>query len=192
MTIPETATAASQTGTDGTDIIDEGPTRKAVDPFDIGGGHVNPNKAINPGLVYNTSMEDYIQFLCSMGCSNPSIGRLTKTRTNCTRDSHFQLNLNLPSIIIPNLKKTVTVMRTVTNVGHINSVYKAVVQAPPGIKMAVEPQILSFNLTTPILSFKVRFFSTQTVYGDYKFGSLTWTNGKHFVRSPIAIRRNQI
>ncbi|KAL6348864.1 hypothetical protein AAG906_033520 [Vitis piasezkii] len=181
-------TSASQTGTDGMDIIEEGPTRKAADPFDIGGGHVNPNKALKPGLIYNISMEDYIQFLCSMGYSNPSIGRLTKTTTNCTRGSHFQLNLNLPSITIPNLKKKVTVMRTVTNVGHINSVYKAEVQAPYGIKMAVEPHILSFNLTTQFLPFKVTFFSTQTVHGDYKFGSLTWTDGEHFVRSPIAIR----
>lgn len=188
VSIHETAIVASQTGTDGMDIIEEGPTRKAADPFDIGGGHVNPNKALKPGLIYNISMEDYIQFLCSMGYSNPSIGRLTKTTTNCTRGSHFQLNLNLPSITIPNLKKKVTVMRTVTNVGHINSVYKAEVQAPYGIKMAVEPHILSFNLTTQFLPFKVTFFSTQTVHGDYKFGSLTWTDGEHFVRSPIAIR----
>lgn len=170
------------------DIIEEGRTRKAADPFDIGGGHVNPQKALNPGLIYNISMEDYTHFLCSMGYSNPSIGRLTKTRVNCSRDGHFLLNLNLPSITIPNLKKTVTVTRTVTNVGDSSSVYNAVLQAPHGIKMVVQPQILSFNLTTQILPFKVTFFSTQTVNGDYKFGSLTWTDGKHFIRSPIAIR----
>ncbi|KAK9275017.1 hypothetical protein L1049_022275 [Liquidambar formosana] len=99
-------TTASQTGTDGMDIIEEGSTRKAADPFDIGGGHVNPNKALNPGLIYDISREDYILFLCSLGYSNPSITILTNTTTNCMKNSHFELNLNLPSITIPNLKKT--------------------------------------------------------------------------------------
>ncbi|CAB4280329.1 unnamed protein product [Prunus armeniaca] len=178
---------ASQTGTDGTSISAEGLTRKEADPFDIGGGHVDPNKAIDPGLIFDASTEDYIQFLCSLGYSSASITRLTKTNINCITKTHG-VNLNLPSITIPNLKRTATVTRTVTNVGHINSKYKALVQAPPGIKMTVEPQTLSFNITTQILPFKVTFFTTQKLHGDYKFGSLTWTDGEHLVRSPIAIR----
>ncbi|KAG2676907.1 hypothetical protein I3760_12G073300 [Carya illinoinensis] len=181
-------TTASQIGIDGTSISEDGPNRKATDPFDIGGGHVNPNKAVDPGLIYNISANDYVQFLCSMGYSNASITSLIKTTINCAEESHFGLNLNLPSITIPNLKRTVTVTRTVTNVGYFTSVYKVAVQAPYGIKMAVKPQTLSFNSTTQILSFKVTFFSTQKLYGDYKFGSLTWTDGKHLVRIPIAVR----
>ncbi|KAK1565788.1 hypothetical protein Q3G72_035129 [Acer saccharum] len=42
-------TTASQFGTDGMNIFEEGPTHKEADPFDMGGGHVNPNKAMNPG-----------------------------------------------------------------------------------------------------------------------------------------------
>lgn len=180
--------AASQIGTDGTSISEDGPNRKATDPFDIGGGHVNPNKAVDPGLIYNISANDYVQFLCSMGYSSASITSLIKTTINCAGESHFGLNLNLPSITIPNLKRTVTVTRTVTNVGYFTSVYKVAVQAPYGMKMTVKPQTLSFNSTTQILSFKVTFFSTQKLHGDYKFGSLTWTDGKHLVRIPIAVR----
>lgn len=179
--------AASQTGTDGTSISANGPARKEADPFDIGGGHVDPNKAMDPGLIFNASTYDYIQFLCSLGYSSASLAGLTKTTINCTRETHV-MNLNLPSIAIPNLKRTATVTRTVTNVGEINSKYKAMVQAPPGIKMTVEPQTLSFNITTQILSYRVTFSSTQKVNGGYKFGSLTWTDGGHDVRSPIAIR----
>ncbi|KAF3434167.1 hypothetical protein FNV43_RR25270 [Rhamnella rubrinervis] len=191
-------TTASQTGTDGTSITAQGPTRKAADPFDIGGGHVNPNKALDPGLIFNITREDYIEYLCSLGYSTASISSLTKmkvtmTSTWCNQSSHeyLTLNLNLPSITIPQLKMgaTVVVKRRVTNVGPINSVYKSTTQAPAGIKMTVEPRILSFNLSTQSLSFKVTFFSTQKVHGDYKFGSLTWTDGNcHVVRSPIAIR----
>ncbi|THG06071.1 hypothetical protein TEA_008532 [Camellia sinensis var. sinensis] len=181
-------TTASQKGTDGMDITEMGPTLKKADPFDIGGGHVNPNGAINPGLIYNISKQDYIQFMCAMGYSNISISRLTKTTTNCMKSNHFILNLNLPSITIPNLKRKVTVLRIVSNVGDINSEYKVLVEAPYGVQMVVEPQILHFNSTIRALPFKVTFFSTQKMHGDYRFGSLVWTDGKHFVRSPISIR----
>ncbi|XP_050379097.1 subtilisin-like protease SBT3.8 isoform X3 [Argentina anserina] len=183
-------TTASQTGTDGTSISAQGLTRKEADPFDMGGGHVDPNKAMDPGLIYNATTNDYIQFLCSLGYSSASLTRLTKTTINCIRKADA-MNLNLPSIAIPNLKRTSTVTRTVTNVGKINSKYKAMVQAPPGVKMTVKPQTLSFNKTTRILSYKVTFFSTQNLNGGYKFGSLTWTDGEHLVRSPIVIRMTE-
>ncbi|KAK4843143.1 hypothetical protein QYF36_004514 [Acer negundo] len=181
-------TTASQFGTDGMNIFEEGPTHKEADPFDMGGGHVNPNKAMYPGLVYNITTQDYVQFLCSMGYNNASISNLTRKTVICLEHG-INLNLNLPSITIPNLRKKATVTRTVTNVGHINSVYKAVVRAPYGITMRIEPQVLRFNKTTRVISFKVRFFSTQkNVQGDYAFGSLTWTDGENFVKSSIAIR----
>ncbi|XP_031259107.1 subtilisin-like protease SBT3.5 [Pistacia vera] len=181
-------TTASQNGTDGMNIFAEGLTRKAANPFDIGGGHVNPNRAMQPGLVYDITTEDYIQFLCSMGHNNASISALTKTKIGCSKSSHLGLNLNLPSISIPNLKKSVTVTRKVTNVGHVNSVYRAAGEAPYGINMTVEPQVLSFNMTLKIISFKVTFSTTEKFHTNYRFGSLTWTDGEHFVRSPIAIR----
>lgn len=36
-------------------------------PFDYGAGHVNPNNAIDPGLVYDTTIDDYLNFLCAWG-----------------------------------------------------------------------------------------------------------------------------
>lgn len=183
---------ASQTGTDGASITATGVTGKEADPFDIGGGHINPNKALDPGLVFNVTREDYIHYLCSLGYSRASIAGLANTKISCTSDQKRASgsSLNLPSITIPDLEMAVakTVTRTVTNVGHIDAVYKALVRAPPGIKIKVQPRILIFNLTTQTLSFRATFFSTQKVLGDYKFGSLTWTDGNHLVRSPIAIR----
>ncbi|TKY59946.1 Subtilisin protease SBT3.5 [Spatholobus suberectus] len=146
---------------------------------------------MDPGLIYDITTEDYIQFLCSMGHSSASISKVTKTTTSCKKEKHQALNLNLPSISVPSLKRASTVMRTVTNVGNISAVYKALVKAPYGIKVRVEPQTLSFNSGTRVLTFNVSFMSTQKLHGDYKFGSLTWTDGKHFVRSPIAVRTKQ-
>lgn len=182
--------AASQTGTDGDVITEEGSTHKAADPFDIGGGQVNPKKAMDPGLLYEIRSHEYIQFLCSMSYSIGSISRVTKYKTSrsCKKERNPGLNLNLPSITVPNLKKTVKVTRTVTNVGDETAVYKAIVKAPYGIKIRIEPEILSFNASTHILSFNVILVTTQKLHGDYKFGGLTWTDGKHFVRSPITVR----
>lgn len=184
-------TTASQTGTDGSVISEEGSTHKAADPFDIGGGHVDPNKAMDPGLIYDITTEDYIQFLCSIGLSSASISKVTKTTTNCKKEKHQALSLNLPSISVPNLKRSATVLRTVTNVGNITAVYKALVKVPYGLKVRVEPQTLSFNSDIRVLNFSVSFMSTQKLHGDYKFGSLTWTDGTHFVRTPITVRTAQ-
>ncbi|XP_031400281.1 subtilisin-like protease SBT3.6 isoform X2 [Punica granatum] len=182
-------TTASQTGTDGNEICDGGPTDKIGDPFDIGGGHVDPNKAMDPGLVYDTTISDYIRFLCSMGYSRESVANLTETKLRCKKDQHHGQNLNLPSIVIPSLRRRLTVTRTVTNVGPEDSVYEAVVKPPYGTSMKVEPQVLRFNSTTQVLTFKVSFASVrEKARGGYKFGSLTWTDGEHFVRSPVAVR----
>ena len=152
---------------------------------------MDPNKAMDPGLIYDITTEDYVQFLCSMDHSSASISKVTKTTTSCKKGKHQTLNLNLPSILVPNLKRVATVMRTVTNVGNITAVYKALLKVPYGIKVRVEPQTLSFNSDARILNFSVSFLSTQKFHGDYKFGSLTWTDGKYFVRTPIAVRTIQ-
>lgn len=175
-------------------IFEEGPTRKEADPFDMGGGQVNPNKAMNPGLIYNITTADYFQFLCSMGYNNAAISNTTKTSFICQNSNKIDkgLNLNLPSITIPNMRNNVTVTRQVINVGHINSVYKAVVRAPYGMEMRVEPKVMRFNLNKSVISFKVSFFlgNENVLQGGYhyRFGSITWSDGEHFVRSPVAVR----
>ena len=38
--------------------------------FAYGTGHINPTRAINPGLVYDVGEIDYLNFLCGQGYSN--------------------------------------------------------------------------------------------------------------------------
>ncbi|XP_042515836.1 subtilisin-like protease SBT3.9 [Macadamia integrifolia] len=183
-------TTASQTGTDGQVIWAQGGNLKPATPFDMGGGNINPIKVAYPGLIYDISTESYIQFLCSKGYTDEQMAGMTKRNDSCSRIRRlFSLDLNLPSISIPYLENIVTVTRTVTNVGSVNSVYKALVKSPPGIGVKVEPHTLSFNASTTMLSFKVTFNSSQKVkLMDYLFGSLTWTDKKHLVRIPLAVR----
>uniref|UniRef100_A0A804IAV3 Uncharacterized protein n=1 Tax=Musa acuminata subsp. malaccensis TaxID=214687 RepID=A0A804IAV3_MUSAM len=158
----------------------EGVPRKHADPFDFGGGHIDPNKAVDPGLIYDVDPEDYLKFFnCTYGPS-----------TTCDLVDSRLYHLNLPSISIPDLKKTpLTVRRTVTNVGDTDSIYRAMGESPPGVNMVVEPSLLQFNASTTTHTFAVTFTPLQMVQGDFNFGSLTWIDdGKHAVRIPIAVR----
>jgi len=57
-----------------------------------------------------------------MGYNNTAITLLTGSPTKCFKSPKFMLNMNLPSITIPQLKQPLTVTRTVTNVvGPIKS-----------------------------------------------------------------------
>lgn len=163
----------------GVQVEAEGTPRKIADPFDYGGGHINPNKAADPGLVYDIDPNEYTKFFnCTLGPSdycNSYIGQLDK--------------LNIPSIAVPDLKDTVSVWRTVTNVGPANSTYRAFVQPPAGVSVFVEPNVLSFDGNKRVETFKVTFVANRKVQGGYTFGSLTWADSSnHSVQIPIAVR----
>ncbi|KAF4375438.1 hypothetical protein F8388_024097 [Cannabis sativa] len=66
----------------GQSIVAEGAPYKFADPFDYGGGHVNPNKAIYPSLIFDLVTSDYVHFLCTMGYTNTAINLVTRTVTN--------------------------------------------------------------------------------------------------------------
>ncbi|XP_048233661.1 subtilisin-like protease SBT3.6 isoform X2 [Ricinus communis] len=181
-------TTASTKDEYGQHIVAEGAPHKQADPFDYGGGHVNPNKALNPGLIYDMGMSDYISFLCSMGYNNSAISSMTRSKTVCKHSTNSLLNLNLPSIAIPNLKQELTVSRTVTNVGPVTSIYMARVQVPAGTYVRVEPSVLSFNSSVKKRKFRVTFCSLLRVQGRYSFGNLFWEDGCHVVRTPLVVR----
>ncbi|XP_062175918.1 subtilisin-like protease SBT3.9 [Alnus glutinosa] len=168
--------------------VAEGAPHKQADPFDFGGGHVEPNKAMAPGLIYDMGFSDYINFICSMGYNNSAISSMIRSHARCRKSAKFLANLNLPSITIPELKESLTVSRTVTNVGPVNSFYTAFVQAPAGTKVIVEPPNLLFNSTIRKLKFKVTFQSQLRVQGRYSFGNLFWEDGVHVVRIPLIVR----
>jgi hypothetical protein len=172
----------------GEPIFAEGGTMKLADPFDLGGGIVNPNSATDPGLVYDIEMADYFHYLCSMGYNDTAISQLLEEATSCSGNRFSVLNLNLPSITIPSLTSSVTVTRTVTNVGAVNSQYKAIIQPPQGFSIVVKPNILIFNSKMKKISFTVTISTSYKYNTGYFSGTLTWTDGKHRVRSPISVK----
>ncbi|KAG2650049.1 subtilisin-like protease SBT3.9 isoform X2 [Panicum virgatum] len=173
-------TTASVADRFGMPIQAEGSPRKMADPFDFGGGHINPDKAADPGLVYDVDAGEYTKFFsCTLG---------PKDACESYKGKIYQLNL--PSIAVPDLKDTVTVSRTVTNVGPVDATYRAVVEAPAGVDVSVEPPVIRFGGGGGKKAmFRVTFTARQRVQGGYTFGSLTWLGGgNHSVRIPVAVR----
>lgn len=162
-------------------------------PLAMGAGQVDPNRAMDPGLIYDVAPHDYIDLLCSMNLTKKQI--LTLVRSNkrdCTTSS--STDLNYPSFIALYDNKTTmggirTFRRMVTNVGVGGTTYEATVTSPKGCKVRVKPQRLVFNRKNDKQSFGLRVKYTRDSKEKVLFGSLVWkeVNGGHSVRSPIVV-----
>ncbi|KAK0592959.1 hypothetical protein LWI29_028260 [Acer saccharum] len=121
--------------------------------FAYGSGHLNPGKAINPGLVYDAGEIDYVKFLCGQGYSTKNLRKITGDNFSCSKANNGSVwDLNLPSFTLsknPGISTAITRIfhRRVTNVGSPGSIYKAIiVKNQPGIEIQVIPRALSFRL----------------------------------------------
>ncbi|XP_030509610.2 subtilisin-like protease SBT5.3 [Cannabis sativa] len=157
-------------------------------PFEYGSGHIQPNRAMDPGLVYDRTINDYLNFLCAHGYNKTSLQLFYNKPFKCSK-SFTLANLNYPSITVTDLSsKSVTVTRIVKNVGSPGT-YKAYVKAPIGVYVYVKPTILEFTKVGEEKKFEV-LFKPKFVGKpkDYVFGQLKWSDGKHYVRSPIVVK----
>lgn len=160
-------------------------------PHEMGVGEIDPLRALNPGLVFKTELEDYLKFLCYYGYSKKNIRSMSKTNFNCPKNSSEDLisNINYPSISIKTLgrhQKAKVVTRTVTNVGPTNSTYIAKVQAPKGMVIKVIHNKLLFYGGIQKRSYQVLFYNNDAQSG-YNFGSITWLDGKHYVHTIFGV-----
>ncbi|KAJ6333316.1 hypothetical protein OIU77_009225 [Salix suchowensis] len=101
----------------------------AATPFQFGSGHFRPEMAADPGLVYDASYTDHLLYLCSYGIKNVS------PKFKCPTVSPSIYNFNYPSASLPRINGTVTITRTVTNVGASSSVYFFSARPPPGFSV---------------------------------------------------------
>ncbi|XP_052203173.1 subtilisin-like protease SBT5.6 [Diospyros lotus] len=167
----------------GTPITTESGDRAR--PLDYGAGHFRPTKAADPGLVYDASITDYFLFLCDNGSFvlNPAF--------KCF-DTSPMYNLNYPSLAIAKLNGTVTVKRTVTNVGGAKSVYFSRVKTPAGFSVKVSPAVLVFRRVGEKKSFSITVKPEKDKAGTtgedvFRSGWFIWSDGIHIVRSPMAV-----
>ncbi|KAJ7560942.1 hypothetical protein O6H91_03G006900 [Diphasiastrum complanatum] len=156
-------------------------------PFDYGAGEINPIAAADPGLIYDAKPRDYLLFLCKAGLGSSQIQAISGLNFSCGPKPPKISNLNYPSVAITKLKKTQIVKRTVTNVGPMGT-YSVSVQAPPGVHVDITPKSLHFGAQGERRKFKIKLTVSQSSKGKYVFGSFTWSDGAHVVRSPIAVQ----
>ncbi|KAJ4784105.1 Subtilisin-like protease [Rhynchospora pubera] len=156
--------------------------------FAMGAGHVNPSRAVDPGLVYDLGVNDYISYLCGLGDGEAAVSAVVHRSVNCSLvGSIKEAELNYPAIVIDPRSGPVTVNRTVTNVGLAKSRYAAVVYMPKEIKVIVRPRILHFSNVNQKMSFAVTVSSRGNLGNAGAEGSLMWVSSSHVVRSPIVI-----
>ncbi|KAE9592247.1 putative tripeptidyl-peptidase II [Lupinus albus] len=178
----------------GTPITDIGSNNSFANPFAFGSGHVKPESASDPGLVYDISTKDYLNYLCSLNYTSSQIGLLSKSNFACPKKPAFQVGeLNYPSFSVllgkGSVNASVTYKRVVTNVGKPQSNYVVKVEQPNGVSVSVVPRNLKFEKMGQKLSYHVTFFAfgRARVSGVSSFGSLIWVSEKYKVQSPIAV-----
>lgn len=161
-------------------------------PYDHGAGHINPRKALEPGLIYDIEPQDYFNFLCTQKLTQPQLGVFAKySNRSCSRrplGSPGDLNYPAISLVFPEKTaiSSMTLRRTVTNVGPANSKYHVMISPFKGASVKVEPEILNFTRKHQKLSYKITFTTKSRQTGP-EFGGLVWKDGVHRVRSPIVI-----
>ncbi|PIA27387.1 hypothetical protein AQUCO_07800019v1 [Aquilegia coerulea] len=156
-------------------------------PFSYGAGHVWPNRAADPGLVYDLNTNDYIDLFCALGYNETQISLFTRKNHKCSKSASL-LDFNYPSITVYNLTGSATLRRTLKNVGAPGT-YHVSVHEPNGISVSVEPKILDFKKIGEEKTFKVTVKANGPhAARDYVFGKLSWFDGKHHVRSPIVVK----
>ncbi|XP_028064262.1 subtilisin-like protease SBT1.5 [Camellia sinensis] len=182
-------------------MLDES-TGNSSTVMDFGAGHVHPQKAMDPGLIYDLTSYDYVDFLCNSNYTTKNIQVITRKYSDCSkaRKAGHVGNLNYPSLTAVfqqygKHKMSTHFIRTVTNVGDPNSAYKVVIKPPTGTLVTVQPENLVFRRAGQKLSFLVRVevvaVKLSPGSSSTKSGSIVWSDGKHVVTSPLVVTMQQ-
>ncbi|KAG8094768.1 hypothetical protein GUJ93_ZPchr0012g20915 [Zizania palustris] len=163
-------------------------------PFSYGAGHVFPHRALDPGLVYDMSTADYLDFLCWIGYNATTMELFNEAPYQCPDDPVDVFDLNYPSITVYDVAEPATVRRRVKNVGPPGTYTAAVVREPRGVQVTVIPTTLAFGSVGEEREFKVTFAirdAAAAAAAEYAFGAIVWSDGNHQVRSPLVVKTTQ-
>ena len=173
--------------TTGTDVLDGGTPAPNTNPvliFRQGAGHVAPNTAADPGLVYDSNILDWLAMLCgkTTGVNPATCGALVAAGYSLDAS-----DTNVASIAIGDLAGLQTIKRRVTNVGQGTATYNATVAGMAGFGVVVSPSTLAVG-PGETKSYTVKITRTTATLNAYTGGQLTWSDGVHTVRSPMVVR----
>ncbi|WP_307813906.1 S8 family peptidase [Micromonospora luteifusca] len=153
-------------------------------PLNYGAGEVRPGDAFDPGLVYDSTEQDWRKYLCGLAEKGNQV-----PADDCDTTGAIATNqLNYPSISMGNMVGTQTVTRTVTNVSSKAGDYTAKVRAPQGYTVKVTPAKLHV-LPGRTATFQVQITNKAGALDTWIDGSLTWRDkSQHHVTIPLVVR----
>ncbi|KAF3452418.1 hypothetical protein FNV43_RR02851 [Rhamnella rubrinervis] len=161
-------------------------------PLAIGSGQIDPNRALDPGLMYDATPQDYVNLLSSMSFTRNQI--LAIARSEAYNLSSPSSDLNYPSFIVlyddqMTASRVQKFERVVTNVGDGAAKYKVSVTAPEGSEDTAIPETLVFLNKYEKQSYSLSIKYGRDIGGRVSFGAIVWVeeNGNHNVRSPIVV-----
>ena len=140
--------------------------------FEFGAGHIVPNDAVNPGLVYDITAAEYDDMEAAVIAGDASA-------------------VNLPSLTMPRLASSHTLTRRVTNAGEEAGAWTVEIEAPPQTAVTVVPDSISLA-PGESASFDVTVDYVSGVLDLWRFGSITWRSDEHAVYSPLVVKPTSI
>ncbi|KAH6836155.1 hypothetical protein C2S53_019929 [Perilla frutescens var. hirtella] len=158
----------------------------------IGSGVVDPNRALDPGLVYDASVQNMVNLVCSMNFTHNQTQTIIRSSYNCSNPNS---DLNYPSFVAliraAEIGRMVTrrFERVVTNVGQGAATYKVMLQVPVNTTARVKPQTLVFRKKYEKLSYSLTIRYKADIEIQHREGAVIWIDetGKYRVRSPIMV-----
>jgi len=154
-----------------------GDVRHESLPFNEGAGQIEPIPAMDPGLVYEAGINDWLGFLKGQGCQGCPDAPPTLEAPD----------LNQASIAVGALAGSRTVHRTVTSVRRSTETYTAAVSGVAGFEATVTPSKITLR-PGQSATFTVKLDRINAGLNAWSTGHLTWKGRAHTVRSPIALR----
>eukprot|EP01018_Ginkgo_biloba_P026300 Gb_06235 [translate_table: standard] len=182
-------TTASTVDRDGNPILAQNPglNNKSLGPaslFDYGAGAIDPAKAMDPGLVFDTDFMKYIGFICSVPGVDQGYVR-NATGVACPSTIPLSSDLNTPSITVTKLEGSRHVRRTVKNVAGVES-YNASIGEPEGVEVDVQPR--SFTIRKNQSTSLMVILRAKRATRVFTFGKIVLRGDKgHVVQIPLAI-----
>lgn len=165
--------------TSASDVLD-GPNTDPAVIFSQGAGHIRPNGATDPGLVFDSGRDDWRGFLRGQGLCTICFGPGPAPIIDAS-------DFNGASIAIGDMAGAQTVTRRVTNVGGSTATYTSSTTGMSGINAVITPSSFTIN-PGETKTFTVAFTRTTAALNVYTGGQLTWTDGSHNVRIPLVIK----
>ncbi|CAA0832005.1 Subtilase family protein [Striga hermonthica] len=180
----------------GRPILDEKSYNEST-VWDMGAGHVDPEKAVDPGLVYDISADEYLNFLCASNFTRREIRQVARRTVGCEKIKPKPWQLNYPAIAVDfegselGADLEIAVKRTVTHVGEGQASYDVTVTNPKGVSLTVAPMKMEFKGKGEKLSYTVRVKAAKMEVRPgntvTEAGKITWSDGRRQVVSPVVV-----